>query len=473
LRYKSLLADTVQAIAMQPSETSTRLEISKSLFSLAWPIIGLNVLQVLALAVDTAMVGHSEDAQVALTGMGYASQLLFLLMVAMFGLTIGTVAFVSRAHGAKQKARVSHIFQQSVQLTALLAVLVAVIGNLLAKPLLVLLGASSSTLGPALDYLRPLLCGTIFGYLNILFAAALRGVGNTRLAFTVALGLNGLNVVLNYGLILGNFGLPALGCLGAAIGTLISQGCAVIFIAVLLHRNVVPSLPLSYRPQALDKPLASQLIRVGWPAAADVLVLNAALLSIVGMLGRLDQTAVAAHSIGLRIQALAFVPGMSVGQAIGAMVGRALGAKDLRGAKRVLRSGLWLCIVLMTTIGAVMVAFAHPIIAIFGVDPDSSLGQHSVDWLRLLGISMPAIGLYVAITGLFGGAGATKIGLRINTAVTFVVQIPSSYMFAFSAGLGAFGVWVAVPLAFSIKALWAVREYRRGLWADIGPGGQT
>ena len=64
-------------------EPASQLQITRRLLDLSWPIIGLNVLQVLALAVDTAMVGRTELAEVALTGMGYASQLVFLLMVAM------------------------------------------------------------------------------------------------------------------------------------------------------------------------------------------------------------------------------------------------------------------------------------------------------------------------------------------------------------------------------------------------------
>src|SRR5690606_37459411 len=100
---------------------------TRRLFALAWPIIGLNVLQVLALAVDTAMVGRTANAELALTGMGYAGQLIFLLMVAMIGLTVSTVAFIARAKGAGDLDRARHILQQSVQLTCLLGVVVAVV----------------------------------------------------------------------------------------------------------------------------------------------------------------------------------------------------------------------------------------------------------------------------------------------------------------------------------------------------------
>lgn len=442
----------------------TQLDITRQLFKLAWPIIGLNVLTVLALAVDTAMIGHTPNSEAALTGMGYASQLIFLLMVAMFGLTVGTVALIARAKGAGNIARCTHILAQSVQLTVILGVLVAFVGNLLATPMLELLGADENTMQPALDYFRPLLVGTVFAYLNILFAAALRGVGNTRLAFFVGLGLNGLNVVLNYGLILGNFGLPALGNMGAALGTVISQACSVLVLAVLLHRRTVPELYLEYRVVPIDRQLSRTLARIGWPAAADVLVLNAALLSIVGMLGRVDQAAVAAHSIGIRVQSLAFVPGMSVSQAISAMVGQALGANDVPTAKKVLRSGVVLNTAIMTSLGALILLASDPIVALFGIDAGSSLHDFSIEWLELLGYGMPVVGTYIAFAGLLRGAGATMISLRINAATTFFLQIPASYVLGFIVGWGTFGIWVTFPAVFAAKAVWAYVEYRRERW---------
>ena len=444
--------------------------ITRRLFELAWPIIGLNVLQVLALAVDTAMVGRTPNSEHALTGMGYGSQLIFLLMVAMIGLTVGTVALISRAKGAGQSDRAQHILQQSAQLTVVIGVIVAVVGNLLAEPLLLALGADENTLQPSLDYLRPLLIGTVFNYLNILFAAALRGVGNTRLAFVVALVMNGLNFLFNYGLILGNYGLPALGNMGAAIGTVMAQACAVGIMAFMLHRNTGLGLRIRFRRQPLDRPLAKQLARVGWPAAADMLVLNAAFLSILGMLGRIDQAAVAAHSVGLRVQGLAFVPGMSISQAVGAMVGQALGAGDVPSARRVLRSGVLLNTAVMGTLGFLLILFDDPIVGLFGVAPGSNLHGFAIEWMQLLGYSMPIVGVYIGYTGLLQGAGATQVSLRINLWTTLVAQIPASYVLGFVFGLGAWGVWFAFPAVFVVKLGWAIVEYRRGAWAKTGAG---
>ncbi len=441
--------------------------VPRRLLALAAPVIGLNVLNVLALTVDTAMLGRIEGAEIALTGLGFAIQMLFLLMVAMMGLTVGTVALVSRAHGAGHPDKVSHILAQSTQLTVLLSAIVAVAGNLLAEPLLQLLGAGPLSTDAGLAYLRPMLVAVVFNYLNILYAATLRGVGNTALPFAIALAMNLLNAALNYCLILGNFGMPALGIQGAALGTILSQAAAVGLMVAVLRRGFIPNLTLTLRPRPIDRPLARQLIRIGTPAAMDMLVLNASFLSIIGMLGWIDELAVAAHGVGLRVQALAFVPGMSIGQACGAMVGNALGAGSVDEARRVARAAMVMCAVLMTSLGAIFIVGAEPMLLLFDIHAGTPLAEYARTWIRLLGLCMPAVALYVALSGVFQGAGATRISLRINLIAT-ALQIPLSALLGFALGLGAAGVWMAFPLSLALKSLMGLREYRRESWAQTG-----
>lgn len=441
--------------------------ISRRLVNLAMPVIGLNVLNVLALTVDTAMLGRIPDAEVALTGLGFAVQILFLLMVAMWGLTVGTVALIARAHGAVQPERVNHILIQSTQLTVLLSVIVAVVGNLLAEPLLVVMGAGPESTAAGLAYLRVLLAGVVFNYLNILYAAAMRGVGNTMLPFRVALLMNLLNFGLNYGLILGSYGLPALGIQGAAIGTLIAQAVAVVVMVALIRRGAVPGLDLPLKIRPIDRPLARTLVNIGTPTALDMVVFNAGFLSIVGMLGRIDEVAVAAHGIGLRVQALAFVPGMSIGQATGAMVGNALGADSLDEARAIARSAMGLCMVIMTGLGLIFIIGASPMLLLFDIQPGTDLAGYSITWIRLLGLCMPAVALYIALSGVFQGAGQTRIPLRINIVAT-VAQIPMSAVFGFGLAMGAFGVWFAFPLALAMKSVMGVIAYRQDRWAKTG-----
>ena len=442
--------------------------IPRRLWDLSAPIIGLNVLAVLSLAIDTAMCGRLQDAEIPLTALGFATQVIFLLMVAMIGLTVGTVALVARAYGARETERVNHLLVQSTMLTVVFGAMVAVVGNVLAPDILRLLGASPAVLDDGLAYLRPMLTGSVFYYLSLLYAGVLRGVGNTRLPFMVALAATALNVLLNYGMILGNYGMPALGVQGAAFGTVISYAFSVTMTVTLIRRGAIEDLSLPLRLEPIDRPLAAELFRVGAPAALDMVVINAAFLSIVGMLGRIAEISVAAHGIGLRIQALAFVPGMSVSQATSAMVGRALGAGDADEARRVVRASLVLCTTIMTSLGLLIVSLVDPIVALFDVRAGSELARYAVMWIRLLGFGMPTIGVWIAFVGMLQGAGDTRTSLKINSMTTLVFQIPLSAALGFGAGWSAFGVWLAFPACFVVRMALGIWVYRRGRWAKVG-----
>ncbi len=442
--------------------------IFRRLFDLAMPIVGLNVMSVITLAVDTAMCGRLVDAEDALTALGFASQLMFLLMVAILGLTVGTVAFVARAWGAQETERVNHVLHQSIQLTYLVSIIVAVLGNAGAGVAMEWLGADEAVRDLGVSYLRPLFGLSVFLYLNMLFAAALRAVGNTMLPFMVALVSNLLNIVLNYGLILGRLGLPAMGVRGAAWGTVVSQAVAVLLMVLILERDMVPGVRARLGFARIDHPLAKDLFRIGAPAALDMLVLNVAFLSIVGMLARVDQVTVAAHGIGLRIQSLAFVPGLGVSQAIGAMVGNALGAIRVAEARQVVRSGVIMSTAIMSVIGLAIIVGAEPVIGIFDVDPNTELGRYSVLWMRILGWGMPIVGIHVAIMGTLRGSGATNTSLVINIIGTLIVQVPLSWFLGFVVDWGALGIWLALPISFFVRMCLGVVAYRTGRWAQVG-----
>ena len=140
--------------------------LGRRLIALALPLIGLRVLQVLTLAVDTAMCGRLPNSDAALTALGYASQVVFVLLVAAIGLVVGTVALVSRAHGAGDADRVRYVSHQAVTLMLGFGVLSATVGVAVAPAILRLLGASEATNALAMEYLEPSLIGASFYYIT-------------------------------------------------------------------------------------------------------------------------------------------------------------------------------------------------------------------------------------------------------------------------------------------------------------------
>ncbi|HEY5924518.1 MAG TPA: MATE family efflux transporter [Kofleriaceae bacterium] len=435
---------------------------------MAAPIIGLNVLNVLMLAVDSALCGRMPNSEPVLEALGFAIQIIFLLMVAMLGLIVGTVALVARAYGGGDTQRLNHLLVQSTQLTVIVGIVVGIVGALGAEYILAALGASDAAVELGAAYLRPMMIGTPFFYLTLLYAGILRGVGNTRIPFIVALGANAVNAVLNYGLILGNLGMPALGVTGSAIGTVIAQLLSVIALVIVLRRGSVPNLKLPLQLRKIDKPLAVELFRIGWPAALDMLVLNAGFLTALGMLGRIDDVTVAAHGLGLRVQALAFVPGLGVGQATAAMIGQALGAGNVQRAREVARASMLLCLWIMVVLALAIFLAAVPLVHVLVPDLTPALEAYSVEWMHILGYAMPPAAINIALIGVLQGSGATRTSLRINIWSTIAIQVPVALLLGFGFGLDETGVWWSFPIAFVAKAALNYVELKRERWAVTG-----
>lgn len=211
-----------------------------------------------------------------------------------------------------------------------------------------------------------------------------------------------------------------------------------------------------------------ELITVGWPAGLDFLVINVGFLTVIGLLGRIDEVTVAAHGLGLRVQSLAFIPGLSISQATAAMVGMALGAGDVGRAKAVLRSSIVLCLGVMAILALLIFIAADLIVAAYDVPAGTPLADYSVMWMHILGYGMVPTAVHVACVGLLQGAGATKTSLKINVVTNLAVQIPVGAILGLGLGLGAWGVWMSIPIAAVLRAAWAYREYRSERWAVTG-----
>jgi Na+-driven multidrug efflux pump len=186
------------------------------------------------------------------------------------------------------------------------------------------------------------------------------------------------------------------------------------------------------------------------------------------MLGRIDPLTVTAHGIGMRVQSLAFVPGLGIAQATGAMVGQSLGAGDAARARRVVLAAIALCTAMMIALAIPIVLAAHPLVPVFLEKRSPSVEIYAVDWMRILGVTMVPSAVSLAFMGMFQGSGATMKSLAINLVTTLGIQVPLAALLGFTFGLGADGVWWSFPLAGAIKALLGYVEFRRARWAVTG-----
>jgi putative MATE family efflux protein len=441
--------------------------IARRLFGIAVPMMGVNALMFTGYIVDQVLCGLLPNSTAVLGGIAFADQVLALLYLLMFGLSVGTVSLISRAHGANDPARVNHVLRQSTTLTTLIGSAIAVVLLIVDRPLLVLLGAKDDMLDAALAYLDPMLVATPLQFLIVLYNAALRGVGNTRLAFTATLPAQVVNILLTWVLVLGPLGTPSLGVRGAAIGSVVGFIVNLALLIAPLASGRIATIRLPLRIERLERNAAKDILRIGLPASIEMALNIGSFTLLVAFLARIDRLTVAAHGVGMRIQRLTLVVGGCVSQATAALIGMALGRGSVEQAKKIVKIALGLSVSIMGSIALALVLAASPITGLFSIAPDSELHHYSVMCIRLLGSYLFLSTLHITLLALQQGAGNTRTTMKI-TMISQAIQIPSAVILAFPLGFGAFGVWLSLSVGMVVKDVLDVIAYRSGGWAIRG-----
>jgi putative MATE family efflux protein len=433
--------------------------LRRSILSLAWPVIISNFLQVLATTVDLIMVGRIGVPELAAVGIG--GNIVFFTFTVMIGVTSGTIALVARAIGAKDHGQADHFLSQSIVTGILLSVPMVLVGVVFSSAIVAPFSPSGEVQSLAADYVAIIFLSVPFLFIIFIANAALRAAGDTKTPLLIGIIENVLNFAINYTLIFGNFGFPALGVRGAAIGTALSYFVgAVLFLGLFVDRRVKIGI-------RRERPLAQwqtirRVLRIGLPAATEQFAFQLGILIWIVFVVSFGEDAIAAHQIGLRIQSFAFMPGLGLSIASSALVGQNLGAKLPEMAEKSARESTKMAIAIMGAIAAFNFVFA-PWIALAFAEPGPAVDL-AVLFIRLHATSIPAVGAFFTLSGSLRGAGDTRWPLYASLVGTYAVRLPLSAFLGFGLNLGLFGVWVALPIEYYLRSLIIIPRFNSGAW---------
>jgi Na+-driven multidrug efflux pump len=288
-----------------------------------------------------------------------------------------------------------------------------------------------------------------------------------------------LNMPLAWGLFHGWGPLPALGFVGIALGTGLSNllgGLAVLIILARGRAGLI--LRLSYlRP---NWALIGRLLRVSVPAGIDSLSLTAGQLWFLSIINRLGDTASTAHGIALRWEALSFLLGAAFGTAAMTLVGQNLGAGR---PKQAAHSG-WVAFALacgtMCLMGSIFYAFAPEMFALFCSNPEQQPAiEAGVPVLRLVAFAMPALACCIIFTYSLRGAGDTRVPVLFTWIGFLGVRIPLAYLFTqenweygiLESWLGGdprlFGAWLAMFADLLVRGGFFLARFTSGRWQQV------
>ncbi len=422
--------------------------------------------------VDMMMVGNSGAPSVttpSIAATGVTNQVILIGIAMAQAMSVGGTAMISRYYGAKEKNKLPNVIKHLIILIVIILIIPFVIVNLLfSRQIMGFIGAEVGTINIGLNYFKIIIIGFIFQSLNLSIFASMRGVGDTRTPMKINIGVNLLNVVGNYILIFGKFGLPALGVTGAGISTSLSHVVAfIILVIILLNKNHVVKLNLSTAFK-FDKKIINNLLKVGGPAALEQVGFRLGVVFFIKIVSSLGTVAYATHQIVSNILSLSFAPGQAFGIAAATLVGRSLGQGSTNEANIFIKKGNRLAIG-SSILFALLFFFSGSNIVSLYTD-DTSVIALSARVMRIVAVIQPFQASAFSVSGGLRGAGDTVSTLIVTMVGVVVIRLSLAYVLINMMGMGITGAWIAMLCDQIIR--WAGIEfrYRTGKWKNIELG---
>lgn len=428
-----------------------------ALVHLALPVVLAELGWMTMSAVDTAMVGRLDAVAIGAVGIG--SILYHTIVLFGIGLLLSMDPLVARAFGARDMKDCHHTLHQGIFLSVLFTVPLMAITWLL-PPLLAHWKVNPVTAAAAGPFIRTLSWGTLP---LLLYACLRRYLQAMKLVRPVMIALISANLVNWFGdwvLIYGHLGFHARGIEGSALSTILSRiyMAGYLLAAIVLNEQRRPTGLLRHPPH-VDWQRIREMLRIGFPAASQILLEVGAFSAATVIAGSLNPVALAAHQIALNCASFTYMVPLGIGSATAISVGHALGE---RYPQRAIRAG-WLGIALgaacMSVAGFAFLTFPRAILRMYTTRP--AVIDAGVSLLIIAAFFQLFDGIQTVTTGALRGISDTKNAMVLNFLCYWLFGLPLGWYCCFRLHMGASGVWAGLCVALIVLACALLLVWRR------------
>lgn len=433
----------------------------RAMLALSWPMVLTNLAQIAMSATDVMMMGRLGPNTLAAGSLG--SNLYFSPLIFGLGLMLATSPMIASELGRRRNS--VRDLRRTVRQGLWIAVVVCVpiwlfVWN--TGPILLWMGQDPLLAADAGRYVHWLQWSVLpfYGYVVLRsFISALERPGWALAIMFIAVVFNAL---CNWGLMFGNFGLPAFGIAGAGMATTLSS------LLMFLGLAAVVSIDKQFRRYRLfgrfwraDWPRFRALWRLGAPIAGilafEVTIFNAAAL----LMGLIDAASLAAHAIAIQIASITFMVPMGVAQAVTVRVGRAYGAQRPDDITRAGWTGYAISVGFMAVMAILMVLFPHTLIAAF-IELDNPVNATviglAVTFLFYAALFQIFDGMQAVASGMLRGLHDTKMPMVLAAIGYWGIGLPLGVVLAFHFDFRGSGIWIGLSSGLAVVAV--LLQYR-------------
>ena len=419
------------------------------LLRLAGPLV-VNNLAVAGMNLADALMAGRLGVE-ALAAVAVGGSVWFLFFTVGLGLLMAISPIAARHYGAGNPELIGRYTRQGVYIGLGLGIPIILIAQYLIEPLLTTIGIDVAFRDQTVAYVRAITLGApgIFIFLALRFTT--EGIGHTRpIMFTSIFALS-CNVLLNYALIFGHFGAPALGVVGCGLASAISMWT----VAIALAGYVMISP--RYRPLRIFSKLAPvrprvlrEIVVLGLPIAVTITA-EAGLFNAVSILiGTRGPLISAAHQIAIVFASTMFMVPLAMSSAITIRIGQLLGARDLRAARNTGVTGIVLCGFFMTCSAIILLVFRDVVVSAF--TDNVAVKGVALSLLLMAAIFQVVDGVQIGAAGALRGYKDTRVPMVINTFAFWVLAFPLAYMAAVTFKSPPNYIWGGFIVGLSVAA---------------------
>ena len=437
-----------------------RLDLSE-LVRLAFPIALVQVGMMAMGALDTIMVGRVSATDLAAVAIGN----LYFFGIAVFGMGVlfSLDPVISQAVGANDEVGIARGMQRGGVIALGLTVLAMVL-LLPAGPFLTFARQPLEVVPVAAGYARGMIAGVFPFYGFVVLRQSLQAMSRVSAILMTVIAANVINLFLNWVLIFGHLGSPAMGAVGSAWGTSVSRWVMMLGLMALGW----PLLGRSLRPLRRDAlalaPLV-RILRIGAPIGAQ-LWLEFGVFGAAGLLmGWMGTVAVASHQVALQLSAMTFMIPVGVAQATSVIVGQAVGRGDPRGARRGVGAGLMAGGGFMTVTAVLFLTLPEMLSRVFSADLE--VGAVAALLLPIAGVFQVFDGVQVVAAGALRGVGDTRVPMILNLVGFWFVGLPVSAGLGFGLAVGPQGIWWGLAIGIGIVAVLLTLRIKRRFGREL------
>lgn len=441
------------AMRADPTDLPTRAALAKDLLTLATPIalgfVGTNLMAL----VDTAMVRPLGPSAVG--GVGLGGAIYGFVYLAGIGLLLGVDRVAAVGLGAGRRDDVARALVGGVTLALAAGIPLALLLRLVAGHIDVF-GVSPELVPVASSFLRTLAPAIIPALVFTAARQALQALDDTTTATAILFAANGVNAVADLAFVRGHFGVTPLGAAGAGLATLISQSFMALCLLAWCARKGLELRRVGLRA---DPETLRELLRLGLPASAHLL-LEVGSFSLVAVLAaRINTVSAAAHQVVIQVASFTFMVPLGLSLAGSVRVGHSFGREDLPLARRYGEVTVALGAAFMLASGVTLTLAWRPILGTFAEDP--AVLSLARTMLGVAALFQLFDGMQVTLSGVLRGAGDARSSMVANLMGHWGIGVPVGCALAFGAGLGVVGLWVGLAVGLGSVAMILLWRWHR------------